>query len=361
MVALLAACAAATPVTVESPLPTLTDLPSIEPSPTPPPLIARRAVYQLGGVLYVYDVNADRVSQLTEPSNVRQPRWVDDERISFVRDAPGGRASALLVLDVASRNLEQLFQVPTGIATYDWSPDLDTVAYVTVDDFDYPQIHYRSVGTGSVRTVATLARQLGREGVDDDQVRVDFSPDGELVLIVYTLAEGDQDVPPEASQLQIRTVDGSLAYGADHADRPTMGTWTPDGSAVFFRIERGARAWLSAGGTLRGIPRSPRWYNPTVSPNGRLVAFDTGPSDPGVRVRLLDMRSGELTNFSRRGRALPVFATNRTVWAQRVRACSGECLVPAEFVTQVFAIDVRSGEERRLAMRSLVDADVLYG
>ena len=360
--AFLIACSATTPEIVNSPAPSGSEAPSITPTPSKAPaLIARKAVYQLDGVLWLYDVSSDAVSALTEPARVRLPRWMDAKRVSFVRDASDGRASALLVLDLETRRLEQLFQVPTGIATYGWSPDLETVGYVTVDNFDFPQIHYRSIGSGSVRTVATLARQFGREFVDDDQLRVEFSPDGELILIVYTIAGGEGSVPREESRVQIRAKDGSLVFAADDADNPTMGLWAPDGSAVYYRIDRGARAWLTAGGALRGVPNSPVWYDPSISPNGRLVAFDTGASDPQVRVRLLNLRDGKLSNLSKRGRARPVFATDRTVWAQRVRACRGECFVPGELVNQVFAIDVRSGEERQLAIRSLAHADVLYG
>lgn len=363
---LLAACSATTPVTVNSPSPgspgaSPSVSPTGSPSKSPPTPRAREAVYALDGALWHYDAVKDVVRPLTQSGSARLPRFVTPTVVSFVTDGIGGaRGSALMQLDTSSSQITEIFRVATGIATYAWSPDRATVAYVTVDDLDFPQIHYRSVANGSIRTVATLARQLGREGTDDDQVLVEYSPDGERVLIVYTVAGGgDEEVTPDATHLQVRTADGSLAFAPEQRNGPTMGAWAPDGSAVYFRVNAGARAWRTDGST-GSVPTSPTWFNPSPSRNGRYVAFDTGASDPRVVVRLLDLRRGTVRTIGQRGRAHPIFATNRVVWAQRIRRCSGECLVPGEPVLEVIAIDIIDGTEEPLAITSLLDVDVRY-
>jgi len=364
--AVLPACSATTPVTIDSPGPASPDASPIvslstSPSKAPPTPRAREAVYALDGALWLYDVAADTVRPLTQSGSARSPRWMGPGLVSFISDGVGGeRSSALMQLDIKGSAITELFRVATGIATYGWSPDLSTVAYVTVDDHDFPQIHYRAMANGSIRTVATLARQFGREGVDDDQLRVEYSPDGERVLIVYTVAGGGgEDVSPDSSQLQVRTSDGSLAFAPEQRNGPTMGAWAADGSAIFFRINAGARTWRIDGST-GSVPASPVWFNPAVSRNGRYIAFDTGASDPRVVIRLLDLRRGTVKIIGERGRAHPVFAANRIVWAQRIRRCTGECLVPGEPVLEVVAIDITNGTEKPLAITSLLDTDVRY-
>jgi hypothetical protein len=103
------------------------------------------------------------------------------------------------------------------------------------------------------------------------------------------------------------------------------------------------------------------WFNPSFSPDGGRIAFDSGFESPGVRVKLFDVRARTIKTISKPGRALPIFAGPTTIWAQQVKACQGVCLVPAELGSQVYAIDLRTGKERVLALRSLMQIDVLYG
>lgn len=364
----LAACSARTPAAGDTE-------PSISAPPTSPgPSVtaspaARRArkavaaVYALEGGLWYYDVAADTVHKLTQGPGIRAPRWIGPDEISFLQDRlQGERSSTLFRVNVRTGAIAEVFAVETGVATYGWSPDGTTVAYVTVDDLDFPQIHFRSLaGGGSVRTVATLARQLGREYVDDDLLRIAYAPDGEHVLIVYTIASGEGgELALEESAVQVRTADGALAYAPAPENGPTMAFWAPDGARMLFRIRSGARSWQVQGGRVEWVPGKPVWFDPSPSPDGRLVAFDTGASSPSSRIRLVDLRAGTIRPLGGPGRAYPIFATTAQVWAQRIRACAGDCLVPGQPVNEVVAIEVATGKERRLAIRSLLDVDVRY-
>lgn len=360
----LGACSARTPVVEDTP--TQTAGASESPSPTRKPVPrARSAVYATPGAIWLYDVKRNSVRQVARGEGVRQPKWVSRDEISFVREEPGDSAgeAALHLLNVETRQVKELFRVETGIDVYAWSPDRQTVAYVTRDERAYPHIHYRSLsGEGSVQTVATLARALGREGADDDQARVEFARDGRRVLVVYTAADGDpgRAVTDDQAQLQLRTLDGTLAFAPDHGSEPTMGFWSPKGDRLYYRTGAGARYRETSTGRVRSLKGNPFWYDPSISRDGRFVAYDTGGSRLGVRVRVYDTRSGAFVVTSPRNLFRPVFADARTVWVQRVRKCARDCLTETEPVDEVLAFDRTTGKTRKLAIVSLRDIDVLY-
>lgn len=357
----LTACSAKTPVIADKPQPTGT---VVSPSPSPSASkrsvpVARSAVYVADDAITLYDVKADTITQLARGEGLSLAKFVSATQVSFLQDTGG--ATTLRVLDTKTREVRDLLSVPTGIQTYGWSPDRQVIAYVTTDAQAYPHVHFRSlVADAATQTVATLARALGRDSTALDEARIEFSPDGEYVLIVYTPADGD-GVPAEQSQLQVRSIDGGLAYAADHASDPTMGLWSADGSRVFYRTRRGARAWSPASGRSLQLKGGVAWFDPWVSRDGRSIAFDTGATSLEVVVRTLDLRTGEKKTVSKAGYFHPVVANARTVWAQRVQPCDPDCLNPVVPGPEVIAIDLKTGDQRKLAIATLVDVDVLYG
>jgi hypothetical protein len=168
-----------------------------------------------------------------------------------------------------------------------------------------------------------------------------------------------QAVPKEQSQLQVRAIDGSLAFAADMAREPTMGMWTPDGKTLEYRDSGGIRSWTPSTGQSHAVRNGLRWFDPWSSRDGKLIAFDSGWESPSVVVRLLTVATAKYDTVSAAGRAFPVFAGPHTIWAQQVRACK-ICLTPAEPIPHVVAIDTRNGKESVLAIQGLLDVDVYY-
>jgi Tol biopolymer transport system component len=361
---ILGSCSSHTP----NPSATGTSSPSATVSPSPSTSkkarhvpSARRAVYSDNGAIWLYDVKTNATRQLTQGGTARLPKWVSANQISFVQGSNDGTESTLRLIDLKTNDARDLFTVPGGINTYGWSPDHQTVAYVTTDSDGYPHVRFRSIPDEATQAVATLARALGRGADANDESRIEFSKDGRYVLIVYTPADGTgQKIPKEQSQLQVRALDGSLAFAADMSREPTMGMWSLDGKTMFYRDKGGIRSWTPSAGTQSHAVRSGlSWFNPSPSRDGKQVAFDTGSDSPSVRIRVLTFSNATYDTVSASGRAFPVFAGRLTVWAQTVRACKG-CEGPTAPESKVFAIDTRSGKERALAIRSLLDVDVQY-
>ena len=359
----LVGCTAGTPIASPTPPRTHSPTPSASatPRPTPPAPVARQAVFAADAALWLYDVKTNIVTQLATGSALRQPRWVSKTKVSFLQDA--GTQTAIQMIDLTTRQVTDVATVRDGINVYAWSPDRETIAYLSTDPSAYPHLVYLSAAGDSVRQpVATLARALGRGSDISDQSVIRFSPDGAAVLVVYTPADGDPAHPVnrEQGQFQVRGLDGSLQFWSDQTGEPTMGVWSGDGRRVYFRTKQGVRLWkvgASRSVSVRGIPA---WFDPWASPDGRFVAFDTGARSTAVVVRSFDLRTGARKDVSPAGFFHPVVADAHTVWAQRVTPCDPGCIEPVQPGPEVFAFDTVTKASRKLTLTSLLDLDVRY-
>ena len=357
-----AACSANTPIVApSSPEPS-----SPSPSPTstapPPPQVARAAVYAAEDAIWLYGVEADTNTKFAEGEGLAQAKFLDSGTVSFVQSS--GASGTLRAVDLKTREVRDIFTVGSGINAYAWSPDRTTVAYVTTDPRAFPHLHFRSVvGDAPVQTVATLARAHGREFVTSDQIRLQYSPDGSHLLMVYTPADilRDEKVPPDRSQLQVRGADGSLAFGADMATDPTMAAWSADGTKVYFRAGGSVRSWTVGKRSSLAVRGVRPWFNPWTAPSGDHIAFDTGASTVGVRVQRFILDGAKVQSISPTGFFHPVVADEKTVWAQRVQKCEPDCLNSVVPGPEVVAFDLEAGTQTKLALTTLVDVDVLYG
>ena len=354
------ACSAHTPTPSSSGTPSISVTPPVSASKKPTHVVgARFALYVFQNSIWLYDARTNKTRQVTRGGTVRMPRWLDANHFSFIQGDNSGAAATLRTVDVKTGTTTDVFTSPTGINVYGWSPDGQTVAYITTDSAGYPHLSYRSID-GATQSVATLARALGRGANASDETLIQFSKDGAFVLVVYTPADGTGSaIPPEQSQFQVRASDGSLAFSDETSREPTMGLFARDGRTVYFRDSGGVRAWTTTTALTRTV-RKVTWFDPSIAADGSQIAFDTGMESTKVRVRVLNLRALTLQTISGPGRAYPVFAGPRTVWAQEIVACPGTCLGPTQASTRVFSIDTRTLAERPLPIQSLQDVDVLY-
>lgn len=361
LVLVAAACSAPTPEiepTGASPTPTAA---SPTPTATKARAQARFAVYSSGTDIVVYDVKEDRARSVATAGSLVQPSFLTRTLIAFVQESLETSLGILLTLDLRTGEQREVFRVDDGIQAYGFNPDRTAVAYLTRDDRGFPRLRIRSlVGQETTRSVATLARALGREFTPDDQVKIEWERRGRRFVVVYTPADGDGDTPDQQSQLQVRDARGELLFAADHDTDPTMAVWSPNGNRLYFRSSRGALVWQANDGALGAVVGGERWFDPWPSPSGRRLAYDTGQFDPGARIRVLDLRNGGVTQVGMRGRFHPVFASERFIWAQELEECTGECLFPTSPGNRVFRINRRNGREKRLAITKLVGVDVWY-
>lgn len=367
MVALtLSACSAPTPSGTPTPSGSSPD-PSATATRTEPakPALprARRAVVSDGETIYLYDVKTDRLSEIVQGGSLSQPRFVSADRVAFVSESVPGGSAALRTFDLKTRRIETVFEVSSGIRAYDWSPTGTTIAFITHDELDFPQLRYRSLATGSTRSVATLARAQGRGISPDDQVKLEWTRNGRMLLVAYTFADGGIDageVPPDQSQLQVRDAAGDLVFAAEHADDPTQATWSWNQKGVYYRTADGAFVWDAEAEEVSAVPGGTAWFNPSPSPDRDFLAYDTGSFRAASKTFVLDLRTGATRQIGEKGRSNPVFASATVVWVQKVERCTDGCQYPAAPVNEVLAVNLRTGVEKPIDVGKLVGVDVLY-
>lgn len=360
----LTACPAKTPVVTPDPEPSRSSsaAPSPEPSPSTKAPKALRAAYIGDDGLYLYDVSADTVLQLLSGTGIRQPRFLNRDTIAFVRDE--GAGSSVMSFNTRTRALTTLHTSNAPINA--WAPRADNqeIAYVVTDSNGYPQVRYRAlVGNLSTLVVTTLARAPGRERDIGDQTSVQWSPDGRRTLISYTPADGEgEPVPNTAAQVQVRRSDGALEFAPPQSRGATQAVMSADGRKVYFRSSQGRRVWDAATKATSAVPGNPPvWFDPVASLDGRTIAYDTGATTAKVKVEVLDVRTGTRTQVGPSGRMHPVYADNRTIWIRSVVPCQPDCFYPVSPGPEVFAVDLRTGKERKLKLTSLQDVTLFYG
>ena len=243
----------------------------------------------------------------------------DGRQIAYVRLAndimTDSVQPSIWLIDVASGRQQPL--VTAGSARNPrWSPDGSRIAYVSSDGTS-SQLFVRWLSTGASARITGLPNSPGS---------IAWSPDGRQIAYVMAVPDepdklGKAPAKPEGAKwaeplqqidrLTYRTDDeGYLKEGWDHifvvdADggaprQLTFGawndsgpiSWTPDGRSIIFSAvrkgdwERTFRdsdiiALDLASGTLTPLTkRNGPDQNPTVSPDGRLIAF-TGSDDTG--------------------------------------------------------------------------------
>ncbi len=171
-----------------------------------------------------------------------------------------------------------------------------------------------------------------------------MAPDGTQVL--YALGHTDRDTKAKTSQLWLCNVDGSAPRQLTYTgERNLLGRWSPNGNWIAFVSDRAAQAGVyvlpcTASGEARELTTHKQ---PIVdlawSPDGRTLAYTTAydPDNPDEE---------ELPEDA----APPVRVTRRIDYKQDNRGYLNDVR------TQIFLVDVTSGERRRLTT-DLADYD----
>lgn len=341
------ACTAGTPVVdpTDTVIPTGTATgPTAKPKPAKQ---ARTAAYLANDAIWIYDVATDRATELATGTGVQQLAFLDADTLSLSQ--PTGVDTVIRSIDLQTRSTAELDRVEGDVFSYDISSDGAVLAVLALrGDKVVAEIRYL-VGDRAVLQMTTI-EQVGRGFSVDDQIAIAFSPDDQLVLLVDTAAVAVED--PERSPLQVRRLDGTLAYEIGAGRSPTMATWAP-GGALYFRSDDGIRRWKSGDASSSAVADLSAWYHPSVSPNGRFVVYDTGAVTLNVRTRRLNLQTSEVTDVGPRGRFNPVHARTDEVWTQIAQRCEPDCETNIVGGPQVYATNLATGVERRLALPTL--------
>jgi len=225
------------------------------------------------------------------------------------------------------------------IEAWDWSPDGNTLAYLA----DHLWL---KLGNQPAASVGSFTGQGGRGGGWDDEIAIRFSPTGSYFVLVDTVTI------PNTFQVR-RTSDGRVVWASPSSDIQspafaTMAVWSRGVDRLYFRDGNGLRTW-DPSGTVTTLVPGLRWYEPSISPDGRAIAYMVLDAQGNPRVALLDLQTLKTRALSslRQG---PFFASAGLLLYGRADANGPPGAAPG-----VFAYNLNTGLETALPYDILLD------
>jgi Tol biopolymer transport system component len=294
-------------------------------------------------VLYDAPTNTSAVIA-TSDSFQFNPQFVTRSRLAYVLTNAG--TSRVMVRDLATQQTRSAAVVPSGGYVVALSPDERRLFFLRSDPNGGDSLNMAEGGTAA--TLTKFAPPVGRDGVLADETRIAFSKDGRYFFVIDTAA----GTPTSAgtARLQVRDAGGRLIFGIDQgisgqalsddsatvrfvAGDPTGGpgfpsAWAPAWSGqdqLYFQEADGIHAWDAATGKATMLLPGLRWYHPSVSDDGQLVAFSALDAGGGPTVQAYDLSARSIV-FARTLRWWPTFVMGRTLWYLENTQCpSGGC------------------------------------
>lgn len=242
--------------------------------------------------LWLYDAATGAERRLTNDGSDRVetvPQFTGTGSASFVEAGdekkPGG---ALFEVDLKGGQPRELFRLAKSakIIRYHWHPDGGSVAFLEFREEGTSALKIWTRSTAAMRTVKSFPALLGRGVGDTDDVAVSWSPDGSMLLVVDTFRDGVSD-----ATLWVLRLDGANVVTPQDG---TFGRWAADGKAVYYRGWSKSQSWYRLtvpGGKKTTLDVAAGRLHPSVSPDGRYLAFHDGKAEPSSFV--FDLEEGK--------------------------------------------------------------------
>ncbi len=189
---------------------------------------------------------------------------VFDTKVSYVtsEDRSDGRLYSLIVADQDGFNEHKIMESTDPIMSPAWSPDSRRLAYVSFEG-DRSSIFIQTLRTGNRVQVSSRAGVNGAPA---------FSPDGRKLVVTLSDPDGNLDIHTlDINSRQTKRI-------TTHRAIDTEGSWSPDGSYIYFTSDRSGGPQIyrvsSNGGSAERVTFE-GGYNarPRLSPDGDKLAM----------------------------------------------------------------------------------------
>ncbi|MFM7396182.1 MAG: Tol-Pal system beta propeller repeat protein TolB [Gammaproteobacteria bacterium] len=255
-------------------------------------------------------------------------------RIAYVSvdNQPPSQRYQLIVADADGENAKVILQSRLPLMSPSWSPDGESLAYVSFETRT-ASIYIQRVRTAERRRVSS------RPGVNNAPT---WSPDGSRLALTLSSSGGNLDV------YVLEIASGALMRLNDHPAIDTEPVWSADGSQIYFTSDRAGGPQIYRLGTEAGS-RAQRVtfvgpYNARarLSPDGRSLAMVTR-EEGAYRIAIQDLGNGNVRVLSKgRQDESPYFSPDggTIVYASRERGQGVLATVSADgLIAQRLAAD----------------------
>lgn len=244
------------------------------------------------------------------------------------------------------------------IGAVDWS-DPDAFAYLVSGDptaASEQHVLYLDNGDGDPQRLWTFPEYLGRGVSSDDELYVEFSPDGSKVLVVNTFVDTAQERQDET--MLVFDLDGNQVVPARNG---THARWSASGTIFYMPVDPIDDTWRELNvdtGEETEMPIAlPQATNPALSPDGRSLAIENEGSNS---ITILDLEDGSTEIMPG---AAPLWFDADTLLVTELEECEPDLceVLPWSDTGRVIKMDVGEIVGEPFPISTTRGASALYG
>lgn len=300
-------------------------------------------------------------------TGARAPKFASSAEISYVTVSNYSPStsftdfkSSIVRQSIEATAGQTIVNYTGGINTHAWSPDGNTLVYLVSNvagGNQYDELVFKDLVGQPLNTVSRMPAPGRGCCTYEDVQYLQFSADGFYVVLVDGFVAANDSGSPDTSHLQVRqSMADSQTWVPPSPTTSTAAAWSRKGAVMYFRDRAGVSKWDAASAqpaTL--VYPGLHWYDPSVSPDGRSVAYTMRDAQDVPQVEIRDLLSGTARSVPRKPRSHPLYVDANTLWYQGEGGCTGPTPVRSCPDGRFFSYNLTTQQETLLPFVTVYD------